>query len=119
MSATPLSEWQLLFDTITKEVHAMGFRNGGIAGEKIRITSPIRKLDGFAFTTHSGNQYVLSGDETRDGMMIMSAIWGFWKDLLDREAGVDEVTLLQLVVPVSLEGAADILLAKMPVAGRA
>lgn len=119
MSPTPLSNWHFLFDTMNKEVHCMGFTKGGIAGEKIRITSPIRMFDGINFTTHSGSQYCISGDEGRDPRMIMQAIVGFWKDLLNQEAGIDEVVLLQTVLAVSADELSKILLFKAEVAGNA
>lgn len=119
MSPTPLSNWQFLFDTMTKEVHCMGLIKGGIAGEKIRVTSPIRKLDGINFTTHSGSQYCINGDEARDPRMIMQAILGFWSDLLDQEAGLDEVALLQIVLAISADELSKILLFKAEAVGNA
>lgn len=119
MSPTPLSNWHFLFDTKTNEVHCMGFPKGGIAGEKIRVTSPIRKSDGTNFTTHSGSLYCISGDEGRDPRMIMQAILGFWKDLLNQEAGIDEVVLLQTVLAISADELSKLMLFKAEVAGNA
>ncbi|KAB2680049.1 hypothetical protein [Brucella tritici] len=119
MSPTPLSNWHFLFDTKTNEVHCMGFPKGGIAGEKIRVTSPIRKFDGTNFTTHSGSLYCISGDEGRDPRMIMQAILGFWKDLLNQEAGIDEVVLLQTVLAISADELSKLMLFKAEVAGNA
>lgn len=119
MLPTPLSNWHFLFDTMTKEVHCMGFPKGGIAGEKIRVTSPIRKFDGTNFTTHSGSQYCIFGDESRDPRMIMQAIVGFWCDLLNPEAGLDEVVLLQTVLAISADELSKILLFKAEIAGSA
>lgn len=119
MSPTPLSNWHFLFDTMAREVHCMGFPKGGIAGEKIRVTSPIRKFDGINFTTHSGSQYYISGDGTLDPRIIAQAILGFWKDLLNQEAGIDEVVLLQTVLAISADELSKILLFKADVAGNA